>query len=149
MKSIKTWILVADAAHSRIFENLGPGKGLRELPEEAREQTVPPTREIGTDRPGRTHDSAGTSRHAMAPRADWHDQASENFAKALGEHLNAARLKNAYDRLILVAPPKSLGLLRDALTPRTAAVVAAEINKDLTSRSLAEIETHIAEVAAI
>lgn len=149
MKSTKTWVLIADAAHARIFENLGPGKGLRELPQEAKEQPVPATREIGADRPGRTHDSTGAARHAMAPRTDWHEQAKEAFARSLGERLNAACLQNAYDRLILVAPPKTLGELRNALTPKTAGFVTAEINKDLTGAALADIEKQIAGVAAI
>lgn len=149
LKPTMTWILVADGAHARIYENLGPGKGLREIPGEALEQSIPPTRDLGTDRPGRVSESVGGARHGMTPRADWHDQAKEDFAKSLGERLNAAALKKAYDRLILVAPPKTLGHLRDALTPHTAGMVTAEINKDLVKQTQAEIEQHIAEFVAI
>ncbi len=149
MKPIKTWILVADAAQARIFENQGPGKGLHELPGEAVSQTIPPTRDLGTDRPGRTHGSSGSERHSMAPRADWHEQTKENFAKALGTHLNDAHINQSFDRLILVAPPKTLGQLRDTLTTQTANVVTAEINKDLTTHTQEDIEKHVAEFAAI
>ena len=69
MKPTRTWIVVADGARFGIYENLGPGKGLRELPEEAAEQADPPSREMGTDQPGRSFDSAGQGRHAMAPKA--------------------------------------------------------------------------------
>jgi protein required for attachment to host cells len=149
MKATKTWVLVADAEHAKMYENLGPGKGLIELPDQMQKQTIPPTRDIGTDRPGRVHESVGGARgHTMA-RADWHDQAREDFAKTLGEHLNAAGLRNSYDRLILVAPPKTLGHLRNALTPHTAGFVTAEINKDIVQNTQAEIEHHIAEFLAI
>ena len=149
MKATKTRILIADAGHARIYENLGPGKGLREIPGEALEQSIPPTRDLGADRPGRTHGSAGTARHVMNPRVDWHDQAKEEFAKSIGEHLNANALKKTYDRLVLVAPPKTLGHLREALTLHTASLVTAELNKDLTGAQLSEIEKHISDIAAI
>ena len=65
LKPTMTWILVADGAHARIYENLGPGKGLREIPGEALEQSIPPTRDLGTDRPGRVSESVGGARHGM------------------------------------------------------------------------------------
>ena len=149
MKAITTWILIADGAHARIFENLGPGKGLREIPGETLDQPIPPTRGLGADRPGRVQESVGGARHGMTPKTDWHDQAKEDFAKSLGEHLNASGLRKTFDRVILVAPPKTLGHIRTALTSQTADMVTAEINKDLVQKTPAEIERHIAEVAAI
>ena len=139
MKAITTWILIADGAHARIFENLGPGKGLREIPGETLDQPIPPTRDLGADRPGRVQESVGGARHGMTPKTDWHDQAKEDFAKSLGEHLNASGLRKTFDRVII----------RTALTSQTADMVTAEINKDLVQKTPAEIERHIAEVAAI
>ncbi|MGB0629839.1 MAG: host attachment protein [Alphaproteobacteria bacterium] len=149
MKPNKTWILVADAAHARIFENLGPGKALRELPAEQIDQETPLTRELGSDRPGRTHDSTGTARHAKVNKADWHEQAKAEFAKVLADRLNAACQNKSFDRLILAAAPRILGQLRGLLSPKVTSLVAAELNKDLTGVAPAELESHIAKVAAI
>ena len=33
MKPTRTWILIADGARARILENLGPGKGVHEVPD--------------------------------------------------------------------------------------------------------------------
>jgi len=149
MKAKKTWILVADAAHARFMENLGPGRGLAELTYREIENLIPPTRDLGTDRPGRNHESVGGARHGMAPKADWHDQVKEAFAKDLADRLNAEYSNKTFDRLVLVAPPKTLGHIRSALNPKTTEIVEAELNKDLTGATIDEIAAHVSKVFAV
>lgn len=149
MKPTRTWILVADATHARIFENLGPNKGLQEVTEDSVERPIPRTRELGTDKPGRSFDSAGVGRHSMEPRADWHEQAKTEFAAELAHWLGAAHKTRAYDRLILIAPPKTLGDLRIKLDPQVAKLVHAELDKDLTKHSAQQIEQQVASVLAV
>lgn len=149
MKPVRTWVLVADAGQSKVYENLGPGKGLNEVRGEAMEHDLPPTREIGTDKPGRTFDSGGEGRHAMAPRVDWHEQAKSEFAKSVAARLNKAQQKNRFDRLVLVAPPKMLGELRAALSDHTAKHVSGEINKDLTGLTVTQIVEQVGAVAPV
>ena len=45
--------------------------------------------------------------------------------------------------LIVVAPPKTLAELRNALHSDVKACIIAEINKDLTKHSVGEIEKHL------
>lgn len=149
MKQTRTWVVVADGARARVFENTGPGKGLYEVPGSAVDQPDPASRDIGTDRPGRGRESAGAGKHAMQPRTDLHDHAEQKFANALAARLNAARPRNEFDRLILIAAPKTLGHLRAALAPQTAKLVTGEIDKDLTGRPQEEIERQVAAIAAI
>ena len=149
MKPTRTWILIADAGRARIFANNGVGKGLTEVTDGEYENPLPKTREIGSDKPGRTFDSAGEGRHAMAPRADWHEQAKEAFAKELADWLKSAHQANAYDRLVLAAPPKTLGDLRAELDPQVAKLVSAEISKDLTHQTPDQLEEQIGKVLAV
>lgn len=149
MKPTHTWILVADAGRARIFANHGVGKGLSEVTEGEQVNPLPKTREIGSDKPGRSFDSAGEGRHAMAPRVDWHEQAKEEFARDLANWLKAAHQANAFDRLILAAPPKTLGDLRAHLDPQVAKQVRAEIDKDLTNHSQDQLEEQIGKVLAV
>ncbi|MEJ1994153.1 MAG: host attachment protein [Limibacillus sp.] len=149
MKPTRTWILVADAGRARIFANNGVGKGLTEVTDGEHENPLPKTRELGSDKPGRSFDSAGEGRHAMAPRADWHEQAKEAFAKELADWLKSAHQANAYDRLVLAAPPKTLGDLRAELDPQVAKLVSAEISKDLTHQTPDQLEEQIGKVLAV
>ena len=55
----------------------------------------------------------------------------ELFAKAVAQRIEADRVKNSFDKLLLIAPPKMLGLLRQSLSTSTRALVAGEVPKDL------------------
>lgn len=140
-----TWILIADGAKARILERSGPNAALAPASDrcftesEARE----PTRDIGTDRPGRVHESADATRHAMEPRVDWHRYAKEQFAKSVADALEQAALKKKYEELVLVAPPQTLGDLRGALGQHARALVTTEVAKDLTNIADHEIAAHI------
>lgn len=141
-----TWILVADGQRARIVENGGPGNGLRPVTPEPLVHADPPSRDLGTDRPGRVGESVGGARHAIEPRTDPHRNEKRRFAQDLADRLDRAAAEGAYTRLILVAPPQMLGDLRDVLTARTRALVAAEIDKDLTKADDRDLKEHLEAV---
>ncbi|MGD9537891.1 MAG: host attachment protein [Alphaproteobacteria bacterium] len=139
-----TWLIIADGRRARIF-SAAPGQvGLTELHDligDAR-----PTREIGTDRPGRSRESATTERHAMAPRIDWNRQAKQQFAGEVAALVNEAGLKKSYDRLVVVAPAEALGDFRKALDKHALDRLGTEIDKDLTKLASHELIDHLADV---
>ncbi|MSO85482.1 MAG: hypothetical protein EXR04_05965 [Rhodospirillales bacterium] len=67
IKAQRTWILVADGARAHVVTSAGPGMDLKLVPGSDVRHELLPTREIGTDRPGRTQESVGGARHAIAP----------------------------------------------------------------------------------
>ncbi|MBK1698456.1 host attachment protein [Rhodovibrio salinarum] len=149
MKPIRTWILVADGARARFLENHGPGKGLEAALDSEMQQHLPPNRELVTDKPGRGSSPASGGRHAVAPRTDWHTFEKERFAHQVAETLDHARTEGRFDRLVLVAPPKTLGWLREQLSKPTYAKVTGEIAKDLTNASDADLKEQLGAVMAI
>ena len=149
MKPVRTWILVADGAHARIACNLGPGKGIEQPLEAEFDGEARPTREIQADRPGRSFDSGGEGRHAMEPRTDPHQHEKAVFVHDVADYVNAAAQKGRFDRLVLVAPPRVLGELREYLSDAAKANVKGELHKDLTKTPLHELPTHLGEVMAI
>lgn len=149
MKPVRTWILVADGARALIAANTGPGKGI-ERPLEAEFSNDPKAnRDIQADRPGRSFDSGGEGRHAMAPRTDPHEHQKEEFVHTVADHINKAANKGKFDRIVLVAPPKVLGELRSFLDPKVMDAVKGELPKDLTKVPLDELSTHLGDVMAI
>ena len=145
----RTWIVVANGTTARALENEGIGKGLDPAP--AFEMTVasPPTRALGSDRPGRVHDRFGQGRHAMEPKADWHRQEKAEFAKAVAERIGSAARDRVFDRLVLVAPPTVMGDIRAALDRHARDLIIGEVTKDLTRSGLAEIEQHLDNVLVV
>ncbi len=135
-----TWILVGDGRKALFLRN----EGLAELPNlqciATREQTNPATRDQGSDAPGRAFSSVGTNRSSM-DNTDWHEEEERRFAAGLAAELNAAAYDGRYDHLIVVAPPRVLAELRQDLCKEARARVRAEIDKDLTRHTIADIET--------
>lgn len=137
------WVLVADGEKALILRNEGDGAYPNLQVTRLIEQDNPATRDQGTDRPGRFSDGPSVHRSAVQ-ETDWHRLAEERFARDLADRLYKAAHAGRFDRLILVAPPRTLGELRDALHKEVRARVIAEIDKDLTNHPVHEIEKIVA-----
>jgi protein required for attachment to host cells len=149
MKRITTWILVADATQGRLFRNDGPGRGIAPVSNAVLQGRNVPGREIMSDRPGRTFDSAGQGRHAKVPRTGPREVEKQRFAHRLAAMLDAGLKQGSFDRLVLVAPPKALGQLRDELSKSLRAKVSAELAKDLTHLPARDLQEHLGAVIAV
>jgi protein required for attachment to host cells len=133
-----TWIVAADGARAMIMRNDGtPAKPKFTLLRRY-EHENPPTREQGSDRPGRTND-AGTHKSAME-QADWHQLAEDRFVHGLADEITTAFNRHEFDALVLIAPPTALGEMRKVLPDQIRSHVVTEINKDLTNLKLHELQ---------
>jgi hypothetical protein len=74
MKPTRLWILIADGGRARVVLNSGPGRGIEQVTGLIFDAELPPSHDIGADRPGRTHESMGKTRHAIEPQSDPHQQ---------------------------------------------------------------------------
>lgn len=136
------WVVVCDGGRALLFENSGTAiaPALRVIDSLAQE--VPPTREQGTDAPGRAFATTGTARSAVE-QTDWHDMAEQQFLRQLAERLNEAVVAGKVPSLIMVAPPRALGVLRNHYSPALRQVLHQEIDKDLVKLPVADILRHI------
>ena len=100
------------------------------------------TREQGTDAPGRAMNSVGGARSAVG-QTDWHDQAEQSFLARFVEYLDATAREGKIKSLIVVAPPRALGVLRPAYTQQLRSILRAEIDKDLVKLPVHVIEKHL------
>jgi len=137
------WVVVCDGGKALVFRNDGDAELVNLKPLDILAQFEPPTRDLGTDRPGRVHQSFGGSRSAVE-ESDLHADAEAEFIAKLAGRLDEAVGKHEVTHLILVAPPKALGIFRKHMTPRLHAIVKAEVGKDLAQLSTSEIERHLA-----
>lgn len=140
-----TWILIADGAKARVVEQDKESRRYRPAFEEAHFGTTAQSKEIASDRPGRSFDSAGEGRHAMEPSTDPQRYAKLSFARDLADRLTQAANRQEFDRLILVAAPRTLGDLRSVLPDSVKSKVAVEIDKDLTNTPDQDLGRHLDE----
>jgi protein required for attachment to host cells len=73
-------------------------------------------------------------------QADWHYIAEERFAGAIADALYRLAHGNRFDKLVVVAPAKVLGNLRQAFHAEVTERIVGEIPKELTSHPIPEIE---------
>ena len=131
-------VLISDGQHARLLRNQGTPVHPELIMEHSIDRENPPTREQGTDRPGRHHGIDGVSRSAVE-QTDWHTQQEERFAAELAELLYKLGHAGKYEELVVVAPPKMLGDLRKNFHPVVAGAIVAEVPRDLTMYSVPEI----------
>ena len=143
---IRTWVLIADAAHARVVERQGTSDELKTLKDMVYEIELPPSRDLLTDKPGRSFESQGRARHAKENRADPHRELKRAFAKKIATILEAKLREGQFDRLVLVAPPVTLGDLREALPKSVRAKVTAELPHDLVKTPTKKLWPHLEEV---
>lgn len=137
------WVVVCDGAKALILENAGDAISPNLKTKEVHEQPDAKTSEQGTDAPGRSISSVGSRRSAME-QTDWHAQAEERFLTELAKRLDAAVMAGETKALILVAPPRALGVLRQAYSANLRQAIKAEIDKDYVKMPVYEIEKHLA-----
>lgn len=139
------WILVADGETARIYSSSSQSDRLETaVPFEFR-MSNPPTREQGTERPGRVYESSGMARHAAEPRVDWHREQKREFAREIGRFLQEKTRDGAFDVLLLAAPPQMMGDLREELDPATRKLVSGEIVKDMTHLGPQELQKYLSK----
>jgi len=136
------WVVVCDGAKALVLENTGDSKfpNLKTL--EVFQHDDLATHEQGTDRPGRASSSVGGARSAVE-QTDWHDQAEHSFLVKLAGHLDAAVTSGKAKSLIMVAPPRALGMIRPAYSHALKSAVRVEIDKDLVKQPVHQIEKHL------
>ena len=137
------WVIVCEGAKALFLQNAGDSKFPNLQTREVMEQKVPATSEIGSDAPGRSHSSVGHGRSAVE-QTDFHTQQEEELLRKIMAKLDAAVQAGNMKSVILVAPPRALGVLRQHYTHALKQAVRDEIQKDYVKMPIYEIEKHLA-----
>ena len=144
----KTLIVVADGAKARFLKESEDHRKL--VPAEDADMLAPkarrPDRDLVTDKPGRGFSPARDGRRGgFESPHDPHTMEKHNFTAELAERLDKACLAKRFDRIVLVAPKRSLGELRTLLSPRVRKAVSHEVAKDLTASSPTAVRKALAD----
>ena len=136
------WVVVCDGTKALVLENIGDDVFPNLKTREVHDKPSPRIHEQGSDAPGRSFQSVGTARSAME-QTDWHEQAEHEFLDRLAARLDAAVKTGETKSLIIVAPPRALGVIRNSYSQNLRAALRAEIDKDLVKLPLHKIEEQL------
>src|SRR5687767_12132959 len=140
----RTWILVGDAAHARLYEAGKEGEDWKAIDEFQNPEGRARSRDFLSEPSGGIQSEEGSvQRGAMEPLSIKKVEESR-FAKMLADYLNKGLSENRYDRVILVAPPELLGMLRHHLSPPVAKRVFETIAKDFSKVNPRELPERVA-----
>jgi protein required for attachment to host cells len=132
-------VLVADGRKMLFFRNHGDENriDLRTEAHEARQDRK--DREIKTDAPGTTKQSAGYGRSTYE-EPDFHQQEEDRWIEEAAEELKVRVLRGDFGALAIVAPPKALGVLRKKLHKEVEKRIVCTVNKEMSGRPIPDIE---------
>ena len=136
------WVVVADGEKALFLRNLTDGQDPYLEVVDKQEQENPKDIDQSANRPGRMNDTGAMQRSALDD-TDWHELAKERFADELAEILYKHAHKGDFDKIVLIAPPKTLGELRKSLHQEVTSKVVGEVPKTLTNHPLDEIEQQV------
>jgi protein required for attachment to host cells len=132
-------VLVADGTKALFLRNHGDQNqiDLRTEAHDKREDRK--DREIKTDAPGAQSPRVGIGRDTME-ETDVHQQEEDRWVKEAAEELKQRALRNDFDALAIIAPPKALGVLRKELHKEVERRIVLTLNKEMTDRPIPDIE---------
>jgi protein required for attachment to host cells len=136
-------VLVADGRKVLFFRNHGDENqiDLRTEAHDARKDRK--DREIKTDAPGTVKQSFGFG-HSTYEEPDFHQQEEDRWIKDAADELKARVLRNDFDALAIIAPPKALGVLKKCLHKEVERRIVGTVNKEMSGRPIPDIEALLA-----
>ncbi len=135
-------VLVTDGRKTLFFRNHGDENQIDLRTEAFDEREDLSDGEMKTDAAGSSKQSFGFGRPALG-ETDFHQLEEDRWAQAAAERVNERVLRNNFDQLVIVAPPKTLGLIRKKLHKEAERRLVREIPKEMTRRPIPDIEALI------
>ena len=137
-------VLVADGRKMLLFRNHGDGNQIDLRTEAHDEREDRKDRDIKTDAPGtaatRMSSGGGDTYRPAYSETDFHQQEEDRWIEDAAEELKKRVLRQDFEALAIVAPPKALGVLRKALHKEVEKRIVCTINKEMSGRPIPDIE---------
>ena len=145
-------VLVADGTKILFLRNHGDQNQIDLRTESHDEREDRKDRELKTDSPGNApvlKASGGAEAHRPAySETDFHQQEEDRWVKEAAEELKRRALRNDYEALAVIAPPKALGTLRKELHKEVEKRIVLTLNKEMSGRPIPDIEELLVGEAA-
>ena len=140
-----TCVLVTDGSKMLLFRNEGDADYPKLVRLAGEKDDNPPDHAWKSDAPGRMAMAGLSGRRSAYQEADFHRQEESLFARRTADLLNRRAAAREFERLVVVADPRTLGVLRHHYSPLLEKLVTAEVAKDLVKHPVTEIERILCE----
>jgi protein required for attachment to host cells len=137
-----TWVLVANSSCAKIFKALN-NHDLQEVHAFEHLESRLHNQDLVSEKPGRNNTSMGIRKSALDYQTSPKHQEFTLFAKQISDYLDSAREEGKFGRLYVTAGPAFLGILRQTFSHLTNAMIASEVDHDITHLPTSEIRNHL------
>lgn len=139
------WIVVADEFQAQFYTRDSKSGPLEELSLLQNDIAREKLEDVVTDKAGRGFDSQGQGRHAYGKeKSDQKTQSYAVFAKNIAERIKTGRQDQKFVRFAVIAAPRFLGVLRNALG-KAGVEPDMTIDKEVTGRDTVFIQKMLDE----
>jgi protein required for attachment to host cells len=139
------WVVVADESTAIVYAHATKSGPLHKVFSLTNEAARMKTDELISDSGGRSFDSKGKGRHTMgSDRSDPKKHAAEMFAKEIAERIARVMHDGSCRDFALIAAPRFLGVLREAVSVATSAKPYATVDKQVVAQDTTVIEKLLA-----
>lgn len=139
----RIWVIIADQKNMRIYSKQGQhltllGSASNPHFEITRDMHEPSNRIFSS--------CSRFIRHSIQSRTLGKIKSLLDFSRHIAACLDDMLKKDMYDQIILIAPPKLLGLIRKELAPAVHPHIVAEVNKDLMKMGEQALEAELKKI---
>lgn len=141
-----SYVLVTDGRKSLFLRNEGGSDSLSLKLISRRDNPNPADHDQKSDAPGHAFSSAaGDSRRSALDEVDLHQRSEDAFALKAAELLHQEVRAGIKGGIVVIAPPKTLGVMRKHYHDDVRRRIIGELAKDLVKHPVVEIERIIAD----
>lgn len=143
----KTLVLIADGQRATFLRNTAKGEKISFQTLHSMAFFNEANRDLSTDRPG--HAKVGMSERGTSYEQNDIHQANEvSFLGGVIGGIETIMTDNELSKIVLIAEPRALGVVRQAMPPALMSKVMTQIDKDYTKNPMPELEALIAKYEA-
>ncbi len=131
LNTFNTWVLLTDSNTCRFFQYNKKDNQLTLLKEISHPENRLRDIELTADKPGKYKSWGGAIHGSFTQRTDPKEVKIDDFARNLAKELDHDRCINAYQQLIVIAPPHMNGLLSHHFNKHVKELISHTIEKDI------------------
>jgi protein required for attachment to host cells len=137
------WFLLADGRRARVLVEERRGAALQDdwTMEVSDDDLYDPR-----DRRARNSNRVGLGKHTVGNDRNLHEAEEENFLKRLAERLGEAEKSRKFEHLLIAAPPRALGTLRELLPASVRSRIRADTPKNLLDEDPPKLRERLTEL---
>jgi protein required for attachment to host cells len=148
---VRVRVVVAGLSEARFYDAAGTAQKMKLIDKLTDPMARLHDRDIGSDKPGRVFDhaaSAGQRRGSVSHHSTGGERTPRKheagvFARQIVHQLETGRRTSPFSRLVVIAGPAFLGLLREVMPKALREITVAEVCKDLLHDDGSGVLSHI------